>query len=646
MSKYLGTLSILTAIMFSGCGDARTNISLDAHDTSVDYPHKVVRALATDFNNDTTVSRHDRDALLSVTEVPGSGNIAIMVHTDRTDIARTEFFVDVDHDSSTGLQWTIRTTPRDVRAQADGRVGADIMVVNGTVYYYNIHQRRWRSWYHNWQRLGKIVYTSDPENGNFIIELPRNLRTAWHANANRNPEQIPGFVWQSAGDLDYDEMVANFNGQIRATVALIDANWRVMQNIENEVDFTYDPDGVTQRRDFVINEDGQNLIITLQSNEIGDENFKHADILIDADNNNATGFNRFNGIGADYLIQENHIYAHNGDVNNWRWQDIGTSTLSRDGNQLRVEVPLDQLNLQADNINIATRAINRDWKTMRNFGTVVHTVGDQGDDNGGNGDNDGNNGNNNGGGHGDAQGITVDADANSIRMDIVLNNNEQNMHFQIFIQTPNSNARRSGYLIEGTRLYQYNGDGNNWRWIFIADVRRDIQDNHLIINAPRNAVAIDGEMIVFGRIIDREWRPVRDINRVTVRANNDGGGGNGGNNNENFWFAANNDNTIFVDAQLANITPNAHTQFFLRSEQDHNRFGGYLFEDNRYYRYSGNGNNWRWTLVGESDYQRDENDEVSISIPLNGLDLAGNVVVSLRTISADWRNRRDFGAAQ
>ncbi len=637
MKRYLiGTLSVLTLLSLSGCGGSSTaQKALDAHDTSAPAPHKITRALAVDFDNPTTVSRVDRNSRLSITEVPGSGNIAIMVQTDRRATAHTEFFIDLDHDSTTGLQWTIRTNPRDVRAQEDGRVGADLMVVDGVVYYYNIHQRRWRSWYHNWQRLGRVLYTRDPENGTFIIELPRNLRTAWHAQADRNPEQIPGLVHQSPGDLDYDEVAARFDGHIRATVALLDEDWNLVQNFENEVEFAYDPGAITQRRDFIVNEDGENLLITLQSNEIGSDDFRHTDILIDADHSRDSGFNRSYGIGADYLIQGNHLYTHTGEGNGWRWQELGTITLNREGNTLTATIPLDQLNLQAESITIGARAINRAWATMRDFGTTTHTVGEIGDNGGDNGNN---NGDNNGGPIiGEGYGIAVHTDDEAITVNVALNDGEEHFHSQIFIRDANVENGLNGYLVEDNMLYEYTGNGQNWRWRFVADITREIEENHLVITIPRNAVGIQGEMLVRARLLNNEWRVVRRINGVTVTA------GNGGFDNQNFWFPAHNGDVIFIDAQLANITPNAHTQFFIRSENDHHRFGGYLFEDDRVYRYIGNGNNWRWEYIGESDYQRGDNDEVSISIPLNTIDIDGNIVVSLRTTDENWRNRREFG---
>ncbi len=62
-------------------------------------------------------------------------------------------------------------------------------------------------------------------------------------------------------------------------------------------------------------------------------------LYIDSDQNGATGFRDGFPIGAEYLIQENHIYAYSGDGSSWGWTYLGSGNVAINGDTLEISFP-------------------------------------------------------------------------------------------------------------------------------------------------------------------------------------------------------------------------------------------------------------------------------------------------------------------
>ncbi len=500
----LVNIAILSLIL-SGCGgnnsiEEVTNGVESAHDLSYLDPHKIERAVLGDFDNPTTRTTtqtiRNTTARISVTKMPHSDNLALMVETNRRDIIRTEFFIDLDGNTATGIQVNRVTDPSDRGMAEDGSVGADLILVNGTMYYYNIQRRHWRYWYHNWQRLDRMRYTRDIRNGRFIVELPRNFEQYRNVRANREPVQIPGSVRQFRGDLDFATVLDRMSGTIRVTVALI-------------------------------TQEGNGIFLT-----------------------------------QNVTFDLNHF---------------------------------DQ--------------------------------GNDGDDNGGDEDPFGGE-------------FTAEVEGNNLVLNVGINANQRGSRNQFFIREANNHNRFSGYLVENNRLYRYNGNGNNWRWGLVGNVERVANDNTIRVTIPTDRLNIHGNLTITGRLLDNNWRMIRELRRVTVRLEGDGN-----NPGDEEFRAENTGVAINIEANIPNNVQNRHTQIFLRDATNNHRFSGYLLEDNRLYSYAGNGNNWRWRYLSRVTYRREAN-HLEVSIPLNMVHINDNVIVQLSTVSENWRNRRDIGTTR
>ncbi len=224
----LGVLNILVlTIIANGCGGDSREIDNGKNNEVKQAqlkPNAINKTVIDDFRNQSTRSiREDRGstrAKLSVTKVPHSDEIALMLETNRRDIVRTEFFIDLDANTATGVQVNRVTDYLDAGMAKNGSVGAELIIVNGTMYYYNLNRRHWRYWYHNWQLLDRVRFTRDKKSGRFIVKVPRNFERFRNIRANRKPVQIPGSVNQHRGDLDFYRVLNRMSGHIRVTVAM------------------------------------------------------------------------------------------------------------------------------------------------------------------------------------------------------------------------------------------------------------------------------------------------------------------------------------------------------------------------------------------------------------------------------------------
>jgi len=176
---------------------------------------------------------HSKDARLSIKDLGDS--LLLEVRSKRADMVHSLFFIDFDYDSTTGIQRSINTNWHDQSAQKKGQVGADLLVSDGTLYYYNNYERRWREWYHSWQRLGRLKYAHDKDRHIFRVWLPKNLYKRYHAHAIREDYHPEGMVIQYSGDMDFRDLARQFNGKIRVEVELANRDWnrKIVSNIKS-----------------------------------------------------------------------------------------------------------------------------------------------------------------------------------------------------------------------------------------------------------------------------------------------------------------------------------------------------------------------------------------------------------------------------
>ncbi len=524
----LGLLSVaVSTFLLTGCGGNRdieevTDGVESVHNLSYLDPHKVDRAVLGDFDNDSTRAIHqvrrEATATISVTRMPHGGNLALMVETNRRDITRTEFFVDLDANTATGVQVNRVTNSRDDGMAQNGSVGADLIMVNGAMYYYNLDRRHWRYWYHNWQRLDRMRYTSDPEHGRFIVEIPSNFNRYRNVRANVEPVQIPGSVDQRPGNLDFATVLNRMNGHIRVTVAMATR------------------DGFTTYMTRNVTFNTNNIINNNNNNHAGNNNNNHADNNNNNNNNHADNNNPF---GGEFTARVNH---------------------------------------------------------------------------------------------------------NNLVLNVGINANQRGSRSQLFIREANNHNHYSGYLVENSRLYRYSGNGQNWHWRLVRNVQRVANNNSIVVTVPLNQLALDGTVNVGGRLLDHNWRTIRELHRANVILHTENNTHNNADSSSGF-SARYHDGMVNIEANIPNNAQNRHVQILISNTGNHNKYSGYLIEDSRLYKYSGDGRNWRWKYVSKVAYTRDTN-SLRISVRSYRVNVGGRAKVDFRVISDNWKTRRDLGTTR
>ena len=499
-------------ILMTGCGSGGVERSDLSQDTTT-MPHKVDRAVVRDFiNNDSVREVRSDNIHLSAAVVPANGNLAIRAHVaNRRDLVHAAFYIDLDHDSSTGVQFSVRTNWEDQHAQPDGEVGADLIVTDGNLYYYNRHERRWRYWFHSFQPLGRVTYTRDTRNGDFIIELPRNIATAYHARADRNPQPDNTRIYQVPGDMDYSEIARRFNGNIRVAVELVNADWSVkVESNERPLEYTYDPDNHNNNNhqennnhnndnhtqnnhdnnhhetnnnhnntqhnnnnhaDFSVSKDGNSVNARLS--HAG--NFANNGLFIDSDNSSRTGYKPYlHGLGADYLVEGTHLYHYNGNGNNWSWKLVGSANTSVNNGNVNYSFSASSAHLGNTSKYIA-KTYTENWHEISSFGPrTIHS------------DNNHANNNTTNTNHNSSHGSSS---SNSIRVAsgylfVNATGLRSYAHYGVFFRDANSKNTRSGYLYEDGRLFKYDGNGHNWHWKYIQSIKNSGKSGAISIAVP------------------------------------------------------------------------------------------------------------------------------------------------------------------
>ncbi len=499
MKKSLTVLSAIAILALGGCGsssarvDSNTNITTTSQtETQVAQaqPHvtkavlskpKMTRAVVADFENDSTVTRevnsiyNNLTAQLSVTQMANQ-NLALMVNIDNPNVQHVEFYIDLDHDSSTGLQLNSRNSWRDTTPQPDGNIGADLIIVDGVMHYFNRATRSWRWWYLSWQRLMRVDFNPNPDAGRFIVEIPSSFLTL-HAPADRERFH----AYEHYGFVDYDDVAARFNGDIRVGVALFreDENhdWLYVMDSLDPVEFHYTPnlDIIQNSLTAEVANNELHINIALLENEAGSRTQ-----LFLRDTNDQ---NRFGG----YLIEGRNLYRYAGNGTNWRWEFVTQVVRNADANSISLVVPVRALEFNG-NVRIDGSLLTQDWRRLRDLEPTTVRIDNNGD---------------NGGGdltfwNGTNTGPSINITAN-------LANITPNDRTQFFIRDRANQDRYSGFLVEGSILYRYAGNGNNWRWERIGEVDYQREGDTVTVSIPTDMADFPQDGIAFLRTWSRDW---------------------------------------------------------------------------------------------------------------------------------------------
>ncbi len=486
MKRDLIALSAVVVLILGGCETASLRQNSDSQDTiAKSQPHvtqkilaqpkKITRAVATDFENQNTVTREIttfnnlQTAQFSVTQMPNQ-NLALMINTARRDVRHVEFYIDLDHDSSTGLQLNSRTSWRDTNPQPDGNIGADLIVVDGNLHYFNRATRSWRWWYLSWQRVMSIDFNANQEDGMFIAELPSSFLTR-EAPADRERYH----AYEHYGFVDYSTVVERFNNNIRVGVAMFDQGWNNVFECIESINFNYNPDTNLLQNSLSaeVTNNELHINISLLENEANSRN--QIFLRDEADEN------RFGG----YLLEGRNLFRYVGDGNNWRWEFSTQVRRTVNNNTISIVIPIRELNLNG-NISLVGQLLTRDWGRLRRLEPITTRIENNGDDevvpfwNGTN------------------TGPSINITANLA--DITPND-----RVQFFIRDRANQDRYSGFLVEGNVLYRYTGDGHNWRWERVGEVEANRDGNTLTVSIPTNMANFPQDGIAFLRTWSRDW---------------------------------------------------------------------------------------------------------------------------------------------
>ncbi|MGB1310909.1 MAG: spondin domain-containing protein [Leucothrix sp.] len=110
--------------------------------------------------------------------------------------------------------------------------------------------------------------------------------------------------------------------------------------------------------------DAGNLQIAYRNDGPIDDTWWPWQVFIDTDRDSNTGFAGDNGVGADYMLQANHLYQYTGSGNNWSWQIIQANVGQKQGTDAEFSLALADLGGVTE-MNVLFRASN--WPFTGSF---------------------------------------------------------------------------------------------------------------------------------------------------------------------------------------------------------------------------------------------------------------------------------------
>ncbi len=131
---------------------------------------------------------------------------------------------------------------------------------------------------------------------------------------------------------------------------------------------------------------GANLTLDVYFTKNIPAEVEHFQYFLDTDNNSATGFSfgqdSWRISGADYLIEDGHLYKSNS-TNAWSWtyvRDINTYTKNVEGNTAHIHIETNSNIVSGDTLNITIEPFDANWgSTYSTISTQAVPLGDGGD---------------------------------------------------------------------------------------------------------------------------------------------------------------------------------------------------------------------------------------------------------------------------
>jgi len=237
-----------------------------------------------------------------------------------------DIFIDIDNNPNTGY-----SNPRW------GDIGAEYLIEGGSLYSYG-----GQGW--SWNFIANIQ--RDMHDDTITVTAPKNLFTLTSA-------------------------------QIRTVAGLSNQNWELVDRydiapytIQNGLNGDAQADGTLNLTD-----SPNSITIAISNQNIADGNVQTQDIFIDSDNNPNTGYSnpRWNlgQMGADYLIEGNTIYAHNG--GGWSWSRVGVVNRAVADDTITVTLDKHIVNL-TPTIRVMATLNDHNWQPFVRFGAQSLSV--------------------------------------------------------------------------------------------------------------------------------------------------------------------------------------------------------------------------------------------------------------------------------
>ncbi len=458
--------------------------------------------------------------------------------------------IDADHNAQTGYH-----------NQRWGDIGAEYLIEGNSLYSYTGTREEW-----SWNFVARVSRrVIDGQNDELEVEFPRSLI------------QTP-------------------DNQISAEAALTDENWATL-TATDIVNYELTGDGVVENS-FQLTDSEQQIDFTMQSAFITSADFRATAIFIDADNNPQTGYRneRWDNIGAEYLIIDGAVYSYGGE--GWSWNFL--SNVQRDIQDTNAHIVVNKEGLTLGNtIRTVAGILDQNWQVMFRYDLSSATItGNQPEP---------------------LPQATIQ-DSMS-QMQIVLQSEEianGNAALEtIFIDTDNnpqtgySNARLdygamgADYMIQGDIVYHYNGEGWSWSRIGNATVTRENDTMHIVFD--KLPLHFGANIRLFPTLTDANWQTVTRYAEVDVTPMQPAEGVTVRHDLNFFWFGMQNDNLTLNDTMQTEIyideDDNPNTGFEI------NGIGAeYRIVNDRAFALRGNGE-WGDLLNGEDSavvYQRGE----------------------------------------
>ena len=316
------TLISVLASSFLGCGSSQSDRSENGSDTlkepTILQAHKIDRA------NWVGVAPLDNGFF-----VTNDGNLlSFKVADDSIANHQTRnigIFIDIDDNVNTGYkrEWL-----------GHGTIGSDYMIDNHRLY----------------------SYAGSGWNWNFISDISK--------------------VQISDNEIEFEvsQDILGQNRNIKTAAVLLDEHWN---SVKKTSVINYELKGEHNnhfQHNYTVTDDEENIIFTIQSQNVSNGQMREESIFIDADGFDTTGYAnpRWGNIGAEYLIGGDIVYIHTNTDRKWSWKRIGRATTNTNGNTLQVTVRKDLLNIPQKFRSIAG-LVNREWKTIEKFDTTPYT---------------------------------------------------------------------------------------------------------------------------------------------------------------------------------------------------------------------------------------------------------------------------------